>query len=150
MPRDITLLKARFKTSNNKEKTQLFKTVIDEILRDIYSGRISSRSNDNIIETLEVFQYINGASSEIMEFTRNTVENLSEMQRDNPQTYDTQTGAINILLNFLASPVYEFRSPNITREVIDSTTTTSLVNHTSESKIYSGVSSPYYKDEGSI
>lgn len=103
MPRDIEALTAQFESSNNAEKTTLFKDVINEIILDIQREAFIS-SSDSIRETLEVFSSIDMTSSEITLFTNQIRDHLRDIQHNYTDAYSAQIEHISALLDFLRPP----------------------------------------------
>jgi hypothetical protein len=100
MPRDLTALTAQFESSNDEEKTNLFKEVLKETIGDILCG-VFTFPYINIRDTLEIFSSIDRTSPAITQIANEISTDLRNIQHNYNAIYSAQMEPINELLNFL-------------------------------------------------
>ncbi len=116
MPRDIAVLAAQFESSNNAEKINLFREIVNEIIIQFQSGQLAGA---NITEILNIFQSMNQESSAMIEIAEAARDVLLELQHNNNELYTNQIEPINTLLDFLRPYQYSVDDQELTFGIDD-------------------------------
>ncbi|MCT4634991.1 MAG: hypothetical protein N4A31_01915 [Rickettsiales bacterium] len=116
MPRDIAVLTAQFESSNNAEKINLFREIVNETIIQFQSGQLAGA---NITEILNIFQSMNQESSAMIEIAEVARDVLLELQHNNNELYTNQIEPINTLLDFLRPYQYSVDDQELTFGIDD-------------------------------